>query len=307
MTKQVLALTLLTLAFAPSSRAQQAAPGEAAVLIKQAQQLESDGKRKDALVMFRQIVTKDPANVAGHLGIGRVLDLEGQYAEARQHLQKAIDGASETEINGALSTMAISHVFDGHTAEAAKYYERLFNRQISAGLTDPAGGTANALGRVYLETGDTANAEKWYRTGYESATKNEKRTPEQSDLTEMRWRHAQARIAARRKQFDVARRHVEEVRVLVARGRLDQAQQAQYPHVAGYVAFHEGAYDKAIEELSKADQDDPFILSLLAQAYEQKADMAKARELYTKILAMPNHSLQAAFARPLAARRLAAR
>ncbi len=307
MSNPILALTLLALAFAPSSPIQQAPPADAAALNKQAQQLESDGKQKEALVLFRQIVTLEPANVAAHLGIGRVLDLAGQYAEARQHLQKAIDGASETEINGALSTMAISHVFDGHTADAAKYYERLFNRQISAGLTDPAGGTANALGRVYLETGDTANAEKWYRTGYESATKNEKRTPEQSDLTEMRWHHAQARIAARRKQFDVARRHVDEVRVLVARGRLDQAQQAQYPHVAGYVAFHEGAYDKAIEELSKADQDDPFILSLLAQSYEQKTDMAKARELYTKILAMPNHSLQAAFARPLAARRLAAR
>lgn len=307
MSKQILALTLLSLTFGPSSRARQATPVDAGVLSKQAQQLESGGKRKEALVMFRLIVEKDPANVAAHLGIGRVLDIEGQYAEARQHLQKAIDAASEKEINGALSTMAISYAFEGNTAEAAKYYGRLFDRQISAGATDSAGGTANALGRVYLETGDTANAEKWYRTGYESAMKNEKRTPEQSDLIEMRWRHAQARIAARRKQFDVARKHVDEVRTVVARGKLDEAQEAQYPHVAGYVAFYERTYDHAIAELSRASQEDPFILSLLAQAYEQKADMARARELYTKILDRPDHSLQAAFAVPLAARRLAAR
>lgn len=210
-------------------------------------------------------------------------------------------------MNEALSDMAISYAFEGNAAEAAKYYVRLIDRHIKSGATDAAGGAANGLGRVYLETGDTASAEKWYRTGYESAMKNEKRTPAQTDLAEMRWHHAQARIAVRRKQFDVARKHVDEVRALVARGTLAEAQNAQYPHVAGYVALYEGNLDKAIAELSKADQRDPFILSLLAQAYEQKQDMTRARELYTKILEMPDHSLQAAFARPLAARRLAAR
>jgi len=307
MSKQIIALTLLMLTFGDFLCAQQGTPPDAAALNKQAQQLESDGKRKEALGIFRLIVAKDPANVAAHLGIGRVLNIEGQYTEARQHFQKAIDAASQSEMNGALSAMAISYAFEGNAAEAAKYYGRLIDRHLSSGAMDAAGGAANGLGRVYLETGDTANAEKWYRTGYESASKNEKRTPEQTDLTEMRWHHAQARIAARRKQFDAARKHVDEVRALVARGTLDEAQQAQYPHVAGYVAFYAGEYDTAIAELSKADQDDPFILSLLAQAYEQKPDIAKARELYTKILGMPNHSLQAAFARPLAARRLAGR
>jgi tetratricopeptide (TPR) repeat protein len=305
--KQIIALSLLTLTFAVCVSAQQGTPGDAAALIKQAQQLESDGKRKEALGMFPVIVEKDPANVAAHLGMGRVLNIEGQYVEARQHFQKAIDAASPSELNGALSAMAISYAFEGKAADAAKYYGQLIDRQLASGATDAAGGAANGLARVYLETGDTANAEKWYRTGYETALKNPKRTPEQTDLTEMRWHHAQARIAARRKQFDVARKHVDEVRALVAAGRLDEAQQAQYPHVAGYVAFYAGESDKAIAELSKADQEDPFILSLLAQAYEQKRDVAKARELYTKILAMPAYSLQAAFARPLAARRLAAR
>jgi tetratricopeptide (TPR) repeat protein len=307
MSKQILALTLVTLALAPSSRAHQATPVEAAELNKQAQQLESAGKRQEALVMFRRIVEKNPADVAARLGLGRVLDLEGQYADARQHLQSAIAAASEKEINGALSTMAISYAFEGNAAEASKYYGRLFDRHVAAGATDSAGGTANALGRVYLETGDIVNAEKWYRTGYEAAMKNEKRTPEQTDLIEMRWHHAQARIAARRKQFDEARKQVDEVRAIAARGRLDEAQTAQYPYVAGYAAFFEGDYDKAIAELSKANQDDPFILSLLAQTYEQKHHIARARELYTKILALPDHSLQAALARPLAARRLAAR
>lgn len=307
MFKQILALTVLTLPLATVSRAQQAPPPPTETLSDQADRLASEGKSKEALAMFRQAAEKDPSSSAAHVGIGRLLDLEGQYAEARQHLQKAIDTARESEMNDALSSMAISYAFEGNAAEAVKYYQRQFDRQLSAGARDAAGGTANAIGRVYLETGGAANAEKWYRTGYETAMKNEKRTPADTDLTEMRWHHAQARIAARRGQFDAARKHVDEVRAIVARGRLQNAQNAQLPHVAGYVAFYEKDYGKAIAELSKADQADPFIMGLLAQALEQTPDTAKARELYARILEKPDHSLQAALARPLAARRLAAR
>jgi tetratricopeptide (TPR) repeat protein len=270
----------------------------------QAEKLLASGNRAEALALYRQAVTQNAASLDAHIGLGRLLDLEGQYAEARQHLQKAIEIAPEEDRNTALSTMAQSYAFEGKAAEAAKYYQQVFDRQMKAGAPEGAAGIANALGRVYLETGDVANAEKWYRTGHETSGKVEKRTPENTDLWEMRWLHAQARIAARRKQFDVARRHMKDVQTMIGRGRLDENQQAQYPYLAGYVAFYEGKTDEAIAELSKASQDDPFVLSLLAQAYEQKKDQAKARELWTRILGMSDHSLQMAFARPLAQQRL---
>ncbi len=270
----------------------------------QAEKLLTSGKRTEALALYRQAVKQDPASFDAHIGLGRLLDLEGQYAEARQHLQKAIEIAPEADRNTALSTMAQSYAFEGNAAEAAKYYQQVFNSQIKAGALEGAAGTANALGRVYLETGDVANAEKWYRTGYETSGKVEKRTPENTDLWEMRWLHAQARIAARRKQFDVARQHMSGLITIIGRGRLDENQQAQYPYLAGYVAFYEGKPDEAIAELSKGSQEDPFVLSLLAQAYEQKNEQGKARELWTRILGMSDHNLQMAFARPLAQRRL---
>jgi tetratricopeptide (TPR) repeat protein len=276
----------------------------AATVTDQAEKLVSSGQRSEALALYRQAVTQDPASFDARIGIGRLLDLEGQYAEARQHLQKAIEVAPEEDRNAALSTMAQSFAFEGNAAEAAKYYQRVFDNQIKAGALDGAAGTANALGRVYLETGDVTNAEKWYRAGYDTSGKLEKRTPADTDLWEMRWLHAQARIAARRKQFDVARRHMKEVQTIIGQGRLDDNQRIQYPYLAGYVGFYEGKADEAIAELSKASQDDPFVLSLLAQAYEQKKDQAKARELWTRIVAMSDHNLQMAFARPLAQRRL---
>jgi tetratricopeptide (TPR) repeat protein len=303
----MLALALVTLTISPEAQAQPETPSKLAEMATQARKLQIDGQRTAAIALYRQILSQDPRNAAAHLGMGESLDLEGRLPEARQHLQKAIEVSAETDLNGALSAMGISYAFEGNAAEAAKYYQRAFDRQVQAGALDAAGGTPNALGRVYLETGDIANAEKWYRTGYDSARKGEGRTPAQVDLAEMRWHHAQARIAARRKQFDIASKHVDEVRAIIERGRLAPSQGANYPHVAGYVAFYQGNSDLAIAELLKADQADPFILSLLAQAYEQNKDQAKARELYAKIVALSAHSLQMAFARPLAERRLANR
>ena len=299
------ALALAIVTMTAGAQAQPDTPSRLAELASQARKLQLDGQRSDAIVLYRQILAQDPRSADAHMGMGESLDLEGKFSEARQHIQKGIELSPDEDVNAALSAMGVSYAFEANAAEAAKYYQRAFDRQVQAGALESAGGIANAIGRVYLETGDNANAEKWYRTGYESANKMPGRTPAQTDLTEMRWHHAQARIAARRKQFDVARKHVEEVRAIVERGQLDASQRANHPHVAGYVAFYQGNTDLAIAELLKADQDDPFILSLLAQAYEQKKDQAKARELYAKIMSQSTHSLQMAFARPLAGRRLA--
>jgi tetratricopeptide (TPR) repeat protein len=294
------------LAVPAAVHAQTQAETDPAALVKQGQKLEFSGKRTEAVDLYKRALDANPKQFDAHLGMGRVLDVEGKYREARQHIQKAIDLAPDNGLGPALSTMAVSYAFEGNAVEAAKYYQRVFDRQVKASAWEPAAGTANALARVYLETGDLDNAEKWYRTGYDTALKL-KITPEQRDLWDMRWQHAQGRIAARRQQFDRARKHVDDVRAIAAKGTLDDFQKTNVPHLAGYVALYEGKLDEAIAELSKADQEDPFILSLLAQAHERKNEEARARELYQKVLDSPGHSLQVAFARPLAQKRLSAR
>ncbi|HSC25737.1 MAG TPA: tetratricopeptide repeat protein [Vicinamibacterales bacterium] len=302
MTHHVLAVVFVALGFASGAFAQT----DPAALVKEGQKLENAGQFEEALAIYRKVAGAHPDRFDAHLGMGRVLDLRGNYTEARTHLQQAITLAPEASRNQALAAMAVSYAFEGNAAGAAKYYQQVFDRQMKEGSPGGAAGVANALGRVYLETGDTASAEKWYRTGYETSKTIEKLSPEDADLWEMRWQHAQGRIAARRGQADAARTHIEGVRAIVARGRLDEEQRSHAPHLAGYVALYLKEYDAAIAELSKADQTDPFILGLLAQAYEAKKEVAKARDLYAQILEMPGHILQVAFSRPLAQRRLAA-
>jgi Tfp pilus assembly protein PilF len=65
-----------------------------------------------------------------------------------------------------------------------------------------------------------------------------------------------------------------------------------------------GAYKTAISELQKADQRDPFILVILAQAYEKSGDEVRAKEYYRKVLEINIHNPTNAFARPLARKKL---
>lgn len=65
-----------------------------------------------------------------------------------------------------------------------------------------------------------------------------------------------------------------------------------------------GDYRTAIAELQKANQRDPFILVLLAQAYEKSGDPKQAQEYYRKVLQINSHNPTNAFARPLAKEKL---
>jgi tetratricopeptide (TPR) repeat protein len=198
---------IATLAIAALSLPGTLSAQDPAERLKVANDLEfNDGKRSEAAAIYRDVLVKSPANFEAHLGLGRILVVDGRIAEGRQHLEKALAAASNTQRNPALSTLAISYVFEGNGAAAAKFYQQVFDSQLKANAMSPAANTANALARAFLETGDH-----------------------------------------------------------------------------------------------------PFVLGLLAQAHEQKNEMATAKELYARVLARPGFSLQMALARPLAARRLAGR
>ncbi len=96
---------------------------------------------------------------------------------------------------------------------------------------------ANELARIYLESGDTTNAYKWYQSGYETAQHKPDLTDADKNLWLFRWENAQARIAARRGKADEAQQHI-----AAAKAALDKAnnpdQARFFPYLTGYVAFY---------------------------------------------------------------------
>jgi tetratricopeptide (TPR) repeat protein len=282
-----------------------AAPGDPLELVKQARKLNNEGKQDAALELYRQVLERSPDLFDAHLGAGIALDLQGNYKDARKHLARAIELAPDGGKNQALSTMAVSYAFERDAAAASRFYRQVFDRQESTQDLGGAAETANALGRIYLESGDFDNALKWYQTGYETSRRQPKLTGDQIDLWTMRWAHAQARIAARKGNVEDARKQTAVVKSILDKGT-NEDQQIQYPYLAGYVALYSKDYQTAIDELQKADQRDPFILVLLAQAHEKAGDAARAREYYSQVLASNAHSTNNAFARPLARKKAGA-
>jgi tetratricopeptide (TPR) repeat protein len=284
--------------------AAQSAPPNALDLVKQGIKLNGEGKQDEALALYGQALDVSPSLYEAHLESGIALDLKGNYSEARQHLAKAIEFAPTDKKQQALRAMAFSYAFEANAAEAAKFEQQVFDARMAAHDFVGAAEGANELARIYLESGDTENAYKWYRKGYETAQQKPDLSVADKNLWLFRWESAQARIAARRGHAAEAQQHV-----AAAKAALELANnpdQARFmPYLTGYVAFYAADYKTAIADLRKADQRDPLILALLAESYEKSGDSSQSGDYYRKVLASNAHNPTSAFARPLAKKKLA--
>jgi len=288
-------LAVLVLGQAPLVRAQK----DTAVQVDAAQQLIEAGDLAGATKTLEAAIASSPESFRARLGLGRVLDLEGRHDAARVHLEEAVRLASDEERTAALAALGISYAFEARPDESARYYQQAFDMQMQAGDRSVAAALANALARIYLESGNLDRAEQWYTTGYETARDIPAQAPAEIALWEMRRHHALGRIAARRGNRPAALEHASAVRERLDKGIADD-QQPAYPYLLGYIAFFFKDYRDAIAQLSKGDLDDPFVLGLLAQAYEHLGDREAAAKYYRRVLASTSHSINAAFSRPLA-------
>lgn len=278
-------------------------PGSAADLVQRGEKLSHDGNPDDALALYEQALQKDPNSYQAQLESGIALDLKGDYAKAQEHLTKAVEIAPAESKQQALRSLAFSYVFQGDAFKAAEPEMEVFNARLAKGDSVGAAETCDELARIYLELGDPDHAYKWYKMGYDTVSRKPDLSEADKNLWLFRWESAQTRIAARRGNIEEAQQHLQ-----AAKPALDKAnnpdQMRFLPYLTGYVAFYGGDYKKAIGELQKADQHDPFILALMGLAYEKSGGEAQAKSYYQKVLEINVHNPTNAFARPLAKKKL---
>lgn len=278
-------------------------PDSAADLVQRGENLSQQGKLDEALSLYEQALSKDPGFYQAQLESGIALDLKGEYTKAQEHLRKAVDIAPTDSKQQALRSLAFSYAFQGDAFKAAEPEMEVFNARLAKGDSVGAAETCDELARIYLELGDPDHAYKWYKMGYDTVSRKTDLSETEKNLWLFRWESARARVAARQGNIEEAQQHLR-----AAKPALDKAnnpdQMHFYPYLTGYVAFYAGDYKAAISELQKADQRDPFILVLLAQAYEKSGDNAQAKSYYRKVLENNVHNPTNAFARPLAEKKL---
>ena len=273
--------------------------------IRQGQQLMRDGKLDDALALYRKTLQTAPDSLPANIAAGSVLDLMGRGEEARKYFRNAIISADTPEHRAmAQRAMAISYAFEGNCGKTVEYELQVFDYYGTVKNFFQQGEIADEAARVWIDSGDLDAAYKWYQLGHDTGLKEPDIQPARRDLWEFRWEHAQARIAARMGYQAEAQKHVAAAKAILDKGT--NPEQAQFlPYLQGYVAFYARDYKTALEELLKANQNDPFIQCLIGQTYEKLGDKVKAVEFYRKASAAIAHNPAAAYAVPFSKKRLA--
>jgi tetratricopeptide (TPR) repeat protein len=273
--------------------------------IRQGRQLEREGKLQEALAVYRNELQASPDSPAANNAAGVVLDLMRKGAEARQYFAKAIQTAPTPQAKAqAHRSMAMSYAFEGDCGNAAKYEQLAIDYWTTAKDFYQQGELADEAARVCIDAGDLDAASQWYKKGHDSGLQEPGIKPDRKDLWEFRWEHAQARIAARRGIQAEARKHVATAKAILDRGVIDKSQAQFFPYLTGYVALFTGDYKTALEDLQKANENDPFIQCLIGQTYEKLGDKGKAMEYYRKAAGTTAHNPPAAYARPFPAKKL---
>jgi tetratricopeptide (TPR) repeat protein len=271
--------------------------------IKQGQQLMRAGKLEDALALYRQTLQSSPLSLPANAA-GSVLDLMGRGEEARKYFQKAIDIADTPENKAvAQRAMAMSYAFEANCKKTVEYEQKAVDYFAGVKNFFQQGELTDEAARVCIDSGDLDTAYKSYQLGHDTGLKEPDIKPARVDLWNFRWEHAQARIAARRGNLAEAQKHVAAAKAILDKGAIPE-QAAFFPYLQGYVAFYTQDYQAALEALSKANQNDPFIQCLLGQTYEKLGQKDKADESFRKAAAAIAHNPPAAYAVPFARKKL---
>lgn len=240
------------------------------------------------------------------------LDLAGDYAGARALLQKEIEGAATPQAKAnAQRAMAMSYAFERNCAKTVEYEEKVIAYWVTREKEEPKnafyqqGEMANEAARVCIDAGDLNAAEKWYQKGTELGLREPEISADRRALWEFRLEHAKARLAARRGNRQLAEKHIATARVALDKMTdLKKQQEVFFPYLTGYVALYLGDAAKALADLERANQNDAFILCLKAEALEKLGRKDEAMALYKKAAATRGHNPPAAYAVPLAKKKL---
>jgi tetratricopeptide (TPR) repeat protein len=302
--------TCAAILIAAAAASAQRGGGPQSELVRQGQQLIREGKLDEALATYRQELQRTPNSPQALNAAGTVLDLMGKGAEARTYFQKAIETAATAAAKAqAHRAMAMSYGFDGDCQNTARYEQMVIDYWATVPDFYQQGEMANEAARVCIDSGDLNAAEKWYKAGRDMGIKEPDIAPGRKALWEFRTEHALARIAARRGNKAEAQKHVDAAKAALDDIKSKDAnlatQQAQFfPYLTGYVAYYLGDYNKALADLQEASANDPFIQCLLGMTYEKLDQKDKAIQAYRKAMASTAHNPPAAFARPLARKKL---
>jgi len=237
------------------------------------------GNFEGSLAHYRAALKLDPDFVTSQLGLGDTYALMGNQDQARIEYEKAIRYAhNEADRLTYSMQKAMTYVRDGNYAEADKQYQEIAE---NAHAKEQDLQEAQALCRMAEYQADDNAALKHLKLAEESLS--HRQTISASDRDEelsriLRNRAVRAAHAGNQTLADQSLHQLE----TMANGSRNRVIQSSYHGAAGTLLMDQKKYKEAIAHLEE-DQDNPFTLELLVQAYYQDLQTDKLHEVEAKL------------------------
>jgi tetratricopeptide (TPR) repeat protein len=237
------------------------------------------GNFNGSLEHYRAALKIDPDFVTSQLGLGDTYALMGNQEQARTEYDKAIRYAhNENERLTFSMQKAMTYVRDGNYAEADKQYQEIAE---TAHAKDQDLQEAQALRHMAEYQSDDNAALKHLKLAEESLS--HRSTISASDRDEELARILRTRIVRATSAGDqpLADKTLQQIEAL-ANGSRNRLIQSSYQGSAGTVLMNQKKYEEAIVHLEE-DQESPFTMELLVQAYYQTMQTDKLHEVEARL------------------------
>ena len=239
------------------------------------------GKFDESIAQYRKALEIDPNFINSHLGIAADQMYMGKPDEAVAELQKITDKArSDAERRTALFGLTVVDIDSGKMDKALEDMDKQY--ALGEKTNDIPAMTADLQfkGNILLEMGKYDDAKAAFERGLKM-TEDSNLSQEIKDNASRFHHFNLVRVALGKKDLATAKKEAEEFRK-ATEALKNPAQTRQAHELAGMIALEEKDYDKAVAELQQANQQNPYDLYRLCQAYQGKGDSGKAKEFCTK-------------------------
>jgi tetratricopeptide (TPR) repeat protein len=250
-----------------------------------AELLMKTGRFDESIAQYRKALSIDPHFTASNFGIASNLLFQDRHDEAIAESRKLDKTARDDAARRlAMFTRTLVYVDQGKTAEALKEMQNQYDLGARIGDTAAMAGDAESTGDILLEAGKPDEALRRYEQALNLQLKSS--LPEEvKEDAKLAHRYNLGRVAL--KKNDLAKAKAEAAAYLGgATARRNDARIRQAHRLAGMIALQEKNYDQAIAELGQANQEDPYVIYLLALAQRGKGDQARARETFKRAAEM---------------------
>jgi tetratricopeptide (TPR) repeat protein len=250
-----------------------------------AELLMKTGRFDESIAQYRKALSIDPHFTASNFGIASNLMFQNKHDEAIAESRKLDKTARDDAARRlAMFTRTLVYVDQGKTSEALQEMQRQYELGAKIGDTVAMAADAVSMGDILLEAGKPDEARKRYEQALNIQLKSSLPDEVKEDAR-LAHRYNVGRVALRKNDLGTAKAEAAAY-LSGATAKHNDARIRQAHLLTGMASLREKKYDQAFTELGQANQQDPYVVYLLAQAQQGKGEQAQARETFKRAAEM---------------------